>query len=165
MFPHLIPFLATTIIVFLTTLPLSTTLSLDHPTLPLLPPSFRDTSTPPYIPRTISTPDGPLSGLQSIKIPNFFISNVWNYGGRPPPWLRPVDTANTTLLLDLVIAAYATRPSDEMASYGTIGPESSPALRGMDTRVVVKQWMRSNGSLRLPAVPVRNKEIAYAAQM
>ncbi|KAL8813474.1 MAG: hypothetical protein Q9223_007024, partial [Gallowayella weberi] len=86
-------------------------------------------------------------------------------GGRLPQGLRPVDIDNTTLLLGIVNATYAERPGDEIAGYGTVGPESSPSLRGIDTRVVVKQWTRTNGSLRVPVVPVRNKEIAYAAQM
>ncbi|KAL8802907.1 MAG: hypothetical protein Q9182_003523 [Xanthomendoza sp. 2 TL-2023] len=165
MYPLSIKTLLGTWIVFLSTLlPASAGSSPPNLILPTLPPAFQDTSTPPYRPLTISTPDGPLSGFQNIKIPNFFVANVWNHGS-VPQWVRPVDIFNTTLLLGIVSARYAARPMDEIADYGTTGPESWPALRGIDTRVVVKQWTRTNGSLRVPAVPMTNKDIAYAAQM
>ncbi|KAI4222201.1 MAG: hypothetical protein L6R36_006319 [Xanthoria steineri] len=123
--------------------------------------------TPLSKPLTITTPDGtPLSILQSISFPNFGIANVWPRGGRPPTWLRPIDPAGTNILLDLTIATYATRPSDGIAGYGTIGPESNPLLKGIEERVVVKQWVKPsvNGS-RIPAAPVRNRDVAYAAEM
>ncbi len=123
--------------------------------------------TPLSKPLTITAPDGTsLSILQSIGFPNFGIANVWPNGGHLPTWLRPVDPAGTNILLDLTIATYATRPSDGIAGYGTIGPESSPLLKGIEERVVVKQWVKPsvNGS-RIPAAPVRNRDVAYAAEM
>ncbi|KAI4236038.1 MAG: hypothetical protein L6R40_006284 [Gallowayella cf. fulva] len=158
-----------TIILSLGTLSLSTALPPPSPAPQLSPPtvphSLLSPSTQPYKPLTINTPTGPLEGLQSIAIPNFFIAKVWNNYKGNPSWLRPVDLANTSLLLDIVIATYAIRPGDEIAGYGTVGPESYPALKDFDTRVVVKQWVRTPRGLRVPAVPVKNKEIAYAAQM
>ena len=112
---------------------------------------------------TISTPTGPLTVLQSIRIPNFGIANVWPHD-RYPTWLRPIEVASIDLLLDIVIARYATRPSDDIAGYGTVGPESSPALSKLETRVTVKQWVPTNWT-RSPAAPMRNQDIAYAAQM
>ncbi|KAI4235523.1 MAG: hypothetical protein LQ349_003103, partial [Xanthoria aureola] len=115
----------------------------------------------------ITAPDGTsLSILQSIEIPNFSIGSVWPNGGRPPTWLRPVDPAGTNILLDITIVTYATRPSDGIAGYGTIGPESNRLLEGIEERVVVKQWVnpRGDGS-RVPVAPVRNRDVAYAAQM
>ena len=123
--------------------------------------------TPLSKPLTITAPDGTsLSILQSIGFPNFGIANVWPNGGHLPTWLRPVDPAGTNILLDLTIATYATRPSDGIAGYGTIGPESSPLLKGIEERVVVKQWVKPsvNGS-RILAAPVRNRDVAYAAEM
>ena len=118
----------------------------------------------PYKHLTISTPTGPLTVLQSIKIPNFTIAPVWNYDRRPT-WLRTIDVASTDLLLDILIARYATRPSDDTAAeYGTVGPESSPALSKLETRVIVKQWVPTNWT-RIPTAPMRNQDIAYAAQL
>lgn len=117
----------------------------------------------PYKQVTISTPTGPLTVLQSINIPNFGITNAW-HPHRYPTWLRPIDVASTDLLLDILIARYATRPSDDIASYGTVGPESSPALSKLETRVTVKQWVPTNWT-RTPTAPMRNQDIAYAAQM
>lgn len=39
-------------------------------------------------------------------------------------------------------------------------------LKGIEERVVVKQWVKPsvNGS-RIPAAPVRNRDVAYAAEM
>ena len=118
----------------------------------------------PYKHLTISTPNGPLTVLQSIRIPNFTIAPVWSYDRRPT-WLRPIDVASTDLLLDILIARYATRPSDDIAGfYDTVGPESSPALSKLETRVTVKQWVPTNLS-RIATAPMRNQDIAYAAQL
>ncbi|KAL9599520.1 MAG: hypothetical protein Q9219_003764 [cf. Caloplaca sp. 3 TL-2023] len=102
--------------------------------------------------------------LRSIKIPNFGVAKVWGNGGRSPTWLHPIDTATAVLLLNLVISDYATRPSDGTAHYGSIGPESSAPLAGVETRAVIKQWVYSNIS-RFDAAPMLNKDIAYGAQM
>lgn len=146
---------------FLLLLLFSSLLTLSAAALPPAP------LTPLSRPLTITTPNGTsLSILQSIRIPNFGIANVWPKGGRPPTWLRPVDPAGTNILLDLTIATYATRPSDGIAGYGTIGPESSTLLKGIEERVVVKQWVNpSMNRSRIPVAPVRNRDVAYAAEM
>ncbi|KAL8854769.1 MAG: hypothetical protein Q9221_000552 [Calogaya cf. arnoldii] len=122
---------------------------------------------------TATTPNGQsFEILQDIKQSNVSIGNAWQRASwdRPydqSPTLRPVDLAGVKLLLDLTIAKYATRPSDELAEYGTIGPETFPTLKHLDTRVTVKQWEPGKNKKRfwIPAAPSRNKEIAYAAQM
>ena len=121
----------------------------------------------------VMTPSGDtLPILQSIKLPNFGIGTVWSVaawdkGPYPPTWLRPIDLESVNLLLDLTIAKYATRPSEDIAEYGSIGPESSPHLAHQDTRVTIKQWEPGTNKSRywVPAAPVQNKEFAYAAQL
>ena len=112
---------------------------------------------------SISTPTGPLTVLQSIIIPNFGIANVWPHDRRPN-WLRPIDVASTDILLDILTARYAIRPSDDIAGYDTVGPESSPTISKLETRVTVKQWVPTNWT-RAPAAPMRNQDVAFAAQM
>ncbi|KAI4245258.1 MAG: hypothetical protein L6R40_002615 [Gallowayella cf. fulva] len=130
-----------------------------------IPADLLDTRTRPYNRLTITTPNGSLPLLQSIKVPNLGIANVWPNGGRIPDWVRPIDLTTVNLLLDLVIARYATRPSEEATGYGTVGPETAPPLRDLDTRVVVKPYFESLGTPGKALAPLRNKEVAYAAQM
>ncbi|KAL8838894.1 MAG: hypothetical protein Q9176_004829 [Flavoplaca citrina] len=120
-----------------------------------------------------TTPNGdPFQVLQGIKDPRVAIGNAWQFAtwDRPfnqQPPLRPIDLDSVNLLLDLTIAKYATRPPDGIAAYGTVGPESFPALGHLDTRVTVKQWEPGERRTRIwiPKAPSRNGEIAYAAQM
>ncbi|KAL8750650.1 MAG: hypothetical protein Q9184_006351 [Pyrenodesmia sp. 2 TL-2023] len=102
--------------------------------------------------------------LESIALPNFSIANAWSGNETSPAWLRPVNPDTAILLLDLVISTYATRPPDGIAGYATTGPESSIPLPSLDTRVIVKQLLPSNRT-RIPVAPMRNKEVAYAAQI
>lgn len=126
----------------------------------------------PFHPLTAILPNGePLPVLQSIKIPNFGIASIWSvatweHGLKPLTWLRSVDPVSVSLLFDLMIAKYASRPSDEVAGYGTIGPETSPSLATLETRVTVKQWEPGENKTRfwMPSAGMKNKEIAYAAQ-
>ncbi|KAL8656357.1 MAG: hypothetical protein Q9226_002692 [Calogaya cf. arnoldii] len=138
------------------------------------PPSLNiPTEEAPFRTLTATTPNGQsFEILQDIKQSNVSIGNAWQLAtwDRPYgqiPTLRPIDLASVKLLLDLTIAKYATRPSDELAEYGTIGPETFPTLKHLDTRVTVKQWEPGKDKTRfwIPAAPSRNKEIAYAAQM
>ena len=122
---------------------------------------------------TATTPNGdPFQVLQGIKNPRVAIGSAWQlatwdspYDQHPP--LRPIDLDSVNLLLDLTIARYATKPSGGIAEYGTIGPETFPALGHLDTRVTVKQWEPGENKTRfwIPKAPSRNGEIAYAAQM
>ncbi|KAG7008635.1 hypothetical protein G7Y79_00005g017760 [Physcia stellaris] len=150
--------------------------------LTLLTKSISAVSSPPIRPlsteenpfRTINVllPNGEsLPVLQSIKIPNFGIASIWSlaswaHGPKRPTWLRPVDPVSVSLLFDLTIAKYASRTSDEVAGYGTIGPEISSSLANLDTRVTVKQWEPGKNKTRfwMPSAGMKNKEIAYAAQ-
>ncbi|KAL8974272.1 MAG: hypothetical protein Q9197_001499 [Variospora fuerteventurae] len=120
-------------------------------------------ATQPYRPIRINE----IEYLQSIAMPTFGITTAWL--GVHPTWLRPVNTNTAVLLLNLVISTYASRPSNGIAGYGTIGPESSPStLSGLDTRVIVKQWINTAGpdnATKIPSAPMRNKEIAAAAQI
>ncbi|KAI4113873.1 MAG: hypothetical protein LQ345_005243 [Seirophora villosa] len=119
------------------------------------------TPSQPYRPVRI---DG-IEYLQSIALPHFGITTVWNHTATPT-WLRRVDPDAAVLLLNLAISTYATRPSDSVAGYGTLGPESNARLASEDTRLIVKQWVLTNASRGgVPAAPMRNKEIAYAAQI
>ncbi|KAL8690847.1 MAG: hypothetical protein Q9218_003796 [Villophora microphyllina] len=116
-------------------------------------------------PINIGNSTHPIEFFQDITVPDFGIISLWSSTLTPiPTWLRPITPVTTTLLLNLLISTYATRPSEGVATYSTIGPETSPLLSGLTARVVVKQWIAS-AKYPIPAGPLRNKEIAYAAQL
>ncbi|KAL8924700.1 MAG: hypothetical protein Q9208_003890 [Pyrenodesmia sp. 3 TL-2023] len=103
--------------------------------------------------------------LESTSLPNFAVTNAWpGRNENPPTCLRPVNADTAILLLDRVISTYATKPPDGIADYATFGPESSVPLPSLDTRVIVKQLVPDDGT-RIPVAPVRNGEVAYAAQI
>ena len=82
--------------------------------------------------------------LQSIRILNFAVGSIWfkpawAHDGQRSIWLRSVDPINMNLLLDIMIAKYASRSSDEVAGYGIIGSKTSPSLVKLEIRVTVKQ--------------------------
>ncbi|KAI4279891.1 MAG: hypothetical protein L6R38_004896, partial [Xanthoria sp. 2 TBL-2021] len=68
------------------------------------------------------------------------------------------------MLLNLIISTYASKPSDVIAGYATIVPETAAPLLGLEARVIIKQWVPENES-RIPVAPVKDKEVAYAAQI
>ncbi|KAL8877724.1 MAG: hypothetical protein Q9192_008612 [Flavoplaca navasiana] len=126
-----------------------------------------------YRPFSATNQNGdPFQVLQGIKDPRVAIGNArqfatWDGPFNQIPPLRPIDLDSVSLLLDLTIAKHATRPPRGIAAYGTVGPESFPALGHLDTRVTVKQWEPGERRTRIwiPKAPSRNGEIAYAAQM
>ncbi|KAL8805075.1 MAG: hypothetical protein Q9182_002165 [Xanthomendoza sp. 2 TL-2023] len=144
------------LIILTTLLPFPT--STAHPSNP---PTHPGPKTRPFTLVTLATKNKPLTFLRSHEHDWFSIGGVWD--GPPPDWLRPIDVTNTTRLLNATIARYAARPGDEVESYGTMGPESSPTLARLDTRIVVKQWMTKHDGRN--AAPLTNKDIVRAAQM
>ena len=134
-------------LIYLTVFPITTSLSLS------------------LKPVRLDSPTGPRSGFLSNHIPNFGIFNVWTMsGGAPPHWPCVIDVLNTTILFDDFIGIYSSRPPEDIANYNSKGPESSTAFTEFDTRLIVKQWVPPSGSV-IPAGPMRNKEIATAAEM
>ena len=132
---------------FLTTLPTTTSLNMN------------------IKPVRLNSPSGPHSIFLGDRIAHFGIANVWaTPGGAPQYWLRPIDVTTITILLDNLIATYSALGPEDVATYNSTGPESSASFAKFDTRLIVKQWVAPVGS-PIPAVTMRNKEIARAAEL